>query len=68
MYTQVDSHIPIRFREDLDTGYIDFHDYVEGPIDKTIFTSIINGYSPCHQGHGHSGNSDKICTRYNSQT
>ncbi|CAF1051765.1 unnamed protein product [Rotaria sordida] len=68
MYTQVDSHIPIRFREDLDTGYLDFHDYVEGPIDQKIFTSVINGYSPCHQGHGHSGNTDKTCTRYNSQT
>ncbi|CAF0957335.1 unnamed protein product [Rotaria sordida] len=68
MYTQVDSHIPIRFREDLDTGYLDFHDYVEGPIDQKIFTSVINGYSPCHQGHEHSGNTDKTCTRYNSQT
>ncbi|CAF1089529.1 unnamed protein product [Adineta steineri] len=68
MYTRADSHVPLRFREDLDTGYLDFHDYVEGPIDQTIFTSIIDAYGPCHQGHGHAGTDDKTCTRYNSQT
>lgn len=68
MYTLVDSHIPIRFREDLDTGYLDFHDYVEGPINPTIFTSMFENYGLCHQGHGHDGNTDQTCTRYNSQT
>jgi hypothetical protein len=66
MYTRVDSHIPIRFREDLDTGYLDFHDYVERPIDSTVFTSIIDAF-PCHYGHGHNEIDDKTCTKYNSQ-
>jgi hypothetical protein len=65
MYTRSDSHIPLRFREDLDTGYIDFHNYVEGPIDPTVFTSIIDAYGPCHHGHGET--TDKTCTKYNSQ-
>ena len=68
MYTYADSHVPIRFREDLDTGYLDFHDYQEGPIDPSIFTSIIDGFGPCHQGHGHDGSTDRTCTHYNSQT
>jgi hypothetical protein len=67
MYTRVDSHIPIRFREDLATGYLDFHDYIEDPIDSTVFTSIIDAF-PCHQGHEHNGIDDKTCTKYNSQT
>ncbi|CAF3451829.1 unnamed protein product [Rotaria sp. Silwood1] len=68
MYTVADSRIPVRFREDLDTGYLDFHDYVEGPIDPTIFTSVIDAYGPCHPGHGDAGSTDRTCTRYNSQT
>ncbi|CAF3179416.1 unnamed protein product [Rotaria sp. Silwood2] len=68
MYTVADSRIPVRFREDLDTGYLDFHDYVEGPIDPTIFTSVIDAYGPCHPGHGDAGSTDRTCTHYNSQT
>ncbi|CAF3742045.1 unnamed protein product [Rotaria sp. Silwood1] len=68
MYTVADSHIPVRFREDLDTGYLDFHDYVEGPIDPTIFTSMIDAYGPCHSGHGSAGSTDRTCTHYTAQT
>ncbi|CAF0903199.1 unnamed protein product [Didymodactylos carnosus] len=68
MYTVAGSHIPVRFPEDLDTGHLDFHDYVEGPIDQTIFTSMIDTYGPCHPGHGSAGSTNRTCTHYTAQT
>jgi hypothetical protein len=49
MYVESGTSIPVRLREDLDTGFLDFHDYVEGSVDSSIFTDIINAF-PCHGG------------------
>jgi len=65
MYVESGTGIPVRIREDLDTGFLDFHDYVEGSLNTTIFTDVIDLFQ-CHYGHN-SQNNDKTCTKYNSQ-
>lgn len=46
---EVGSNIPVRLREDLDTGFLDFHDYQETQPDSEVFYNISTMF-PCHHG------------------
>ncbi|CAF1642368.1 unnamed protein product, partial [Didymodactylos carnosus] len=67
-YIKTDSNMPVRFLEDLDTGYTDFNEVILDDVPKSVFEDIINKYE-CHDGwHPIDNPNDKTCTRYNSQT
>lgn len=70
MYVQNDTNTPTRFREDLDTGYVDFNNVLIGEkyVQERIFADIIVENGPCHFGWNPSTNpDDKTCVRYAAQ-
>jgi len=61
MYVKTGTNMPLRFQEDLDTGFIDFFNYSVGEQDESIFTDLIDAYQ-CHPGFLPS--QDRTCIHY----
>jgi len=70
MYVKENTSYPIRFREDLDTGWVDFNEVSIGNeyVDESLFTDPINEFT-CHDGWNPNNNpDDQTCVRYCCQS
>jgi len=63
MYLQTGTNMPMRFQEDLDTGFLDFFNYTAGDQDEAVFTELINAYE-CHSPFRSSLDQDRTCIHY----